>query len=75
MRPPTVVASGRGGSSGSHCPADASVAASLIQDVPASGALPFVVAAAVMLAIAFLAAYIPASGAARVDPMEALRRE
>jgi ABC-type lipoprotein release transport system permease subunit len=49
------------------------VAASLPQNLPASSALPIAFAAVAMIAIALLAAYLPARRAARVRPMDALR--
>jgi predicted permease len=51
------------------------LAATLVQDIKLPTAAPFAVAAAGVVAVAFLASYIPARRAAGVDPMEALRHE
>jgi ABC-type lipoprotein release transport system permease subunit len=49
-------------------------AASLVQNLPVQTAFPIALAAAVMIALALLAAYVPARPASRILPMEALRR-
>jgi ABC-type lipoprotein release transport system permease subunit len=47
--------------------------ASLVENVTLSGEVPIAFAAAAMIAVALLAAYVPARRAARVQPVEALR--
>ena len=49
-------------------------AASVVPGLGVAVALPVGIAGVIMIAIALLAAYIPARRAARVQPMEALRR-
>ena len=51
------------------------VAASLIDGIAAGQAWPAALAAVAMIAVALLAAYIPARKASRVTPLDALRHE
>jgi predicted permease len=50
-----------------------SFAARLIQDLPVKSGAPVVFGAVAMMAVALVAAYVPARRAARVEPVEALR--
>ena len=50
-------------------------AASLIEGLPVESAFPIIFGSVIMIAVALVAAYVPARRAGRVDPMVALRHE
>jgi predicted permease len=51
------------------------LAASMVENLPAGGAVPIAAAAAALIAVALVAASVPARRAARVEPVIALRAE
>jgi predicted permease len=51
------------------------IAATMLENLPSGGAWPIAVAVVAMIAVALVAAYVPARRAMRVEPLTALRAE